>query len=274
VVALLPAPNLVPGAGALNTNNYLRVPSLLDNNDSYTTKADAQIDTRRHLFVRYVYSNRFRFVAGAFGGIIDGTGTSAFGRQDLTAHSAAIVWAWDINSRLLRELRLGWGRNDSCAAQDPFGLNTLASIGILGVQDNPIYSGGLPGLSINGGGGVPQPAAGGGLGRLGSPDFLPKFQKTNQFQESDTLTMTSGTHQFKFGVDLHLPMRNIYLDVPGLRGSWGFDGRFTGQPGVGIPLADFLLGYPQNAQLTNFHVTDSRLWMTSFFFQDEWKATR
>src|SRR5215470_5064830 len=90
IVALLPAPNLVPGAGALNTNNYLRVPSLVDNNDSYTTKGDAQINTRQHLFVRYVYSNRFRFVPGAFGGIIDGTGTSAFGRQDLKAHSAAI----------------------------------------------------------------------------------------------------------------------------------------------------------------------------------------
>src|SRR5262245_10336126 len=274
VVALLPTPNLVPGAGPLNTNNYLRVPSLLDNNDSYTTKGDAQINVRHHVFVRYVYSNRFRFVPGAFGGIIDGTGTSAFGRQDLKAHSAAIGHDWVINPRMLNEFRLGWGRNDSFAAQDPFGQNTLASIGILGVQDNPIYSGGLPGLSISGGGGVPQPAAGGGLGRLGSPDFLPKFQKTNQFEESDTLSVTSGTHQFKFGVDLHLPMRNIYLDVPGLRGSWSFDGRFTGQPGNGIPWADYLLGYPQGAQLTNLHVTDARVWMAAFFFQDDWKATR
>src|SRR5215813_3847093 len=274
VVALLPTPNLVAGAGPLNTNNYLRVPSLLDNNDSYTTKGDAQINARHHLFVRYVYSNRFRFVPGAFGGIIDGTGTSAFGRQDLKAHSAAIGHDWVINPRMLNEFRLGWGRNDSFAAQDPFGQNTLASVGILGVQDNPIYSGGLPGLSINGGGGVPQPAAGGGLGRLGSPDFLPKFQKTNQFEESDTLSVTSGTHQFKFGVDLHLPMRNIYLDVPGLRGSWSFDGRFTGQPGNGIPWADYLLGYPQGAQLTNLHVTDARLWMAAFFIQDDWKATR
>ena len=274
IVSIIPKPNLVPASGALNTNNYLRVPSLIDNNDSYTARGDTQISPTQHLFVRYVYSNRFRFVPGAFGGIIDGTGTSAFGRQDLKAHSAAIGHNWIISSRMLNEFRLGWGRNNSFAAQDPFGQNTLASFGILGVQDNPTYSGGLPGLSINGGGGVPQPAAGGGLGRLGSPDFLPKFQKTNQFEESDTLSLTSGTHQFKFGVDLHLPMRNIYLDVPGLRGSWGFDGRFTGQPGNGIPWADFLLGYPQNAQLTNMHVTDARLWMASFFFQDEWKATR
>src|SRR5215471_3919333 len=274
IAGLIPEPNLVPGSGPLNTNNYLRVPALLDNTDGYTARGDAQVNSNQHLYVRYVYSNRFRFVPGAFGGIIDGTGTSAFGRQFLKAHSAAIGYNWILNSRTLNEFRFGWGRNNSFASQDPFGLNTLASIGILGVQDNPIYSGGLPGLSINAGGGVPQPAAGGGLRRLGSPDFLPKFQKTNQFEESDTLSLTSGTHQFKFGVDLHLPMRNIYLDVPGLRGSWSFDGRFTGQPGNGIPWADFLLGYPQSAQLTNLHVTDARLWMAAFFFQDDWKATR
>ena len=31
--------------------------------------------------------------------------------------------------------------------------------------------------------------------------------------------------------------------------------------------------YPQSAQLTNLDIVDERLWMTSFFFQDEWKAT-
>ena len=274
IITVLPEPNLVPGSGPLNTNNYLRVPSLIDNVDSYTGRADAQVSPNQHVFGRYVYSTRYRFVPGFFGGIIDGTGTSAFGRQDLKAHSFAMGYDWVINSRMLNETRLGWGRNDSFAAQDPFGLNTLASFGILGVQDSPLYSGGLPGLSINAGGGVPQPAAGGGGGRLGSPDFLPKFQKTSQFEESDTLSMASGPHQFKFGVDFHLPMRNIYLDVPGLRGSLGFDGRFTGQPGNGIPWADFILGYPQNGQLTNLHVTDGRLWMASFFAQDEWKFTR
>src|SRR4029077_19938355 len=128
-----------------------------------------EITPNQRFFVRYIYSTRDRFVPGAFGGIIDGTGTSAFGRQALKAHAAAIGHDWVISSRMLNEFRFGWGRNDSFAAQEPLGANTLASIGILGVQDNPIYSGGIPGISINSGGGVPQPAAGGGLGRLGSP---------------------------------------------------------------------------------------------------------
>ncbi len=277
IISLLPPePNVIPTSGPLNTNDFLRSPSLVDNNDSFTVRGDAQVKSNQHLFLRYAYSKRFRNVPGAFAGIIDGTGTSAFGIQHLKAHSAALGYDWVISPRLLNEFRLGWGRNDSLAVQEPFGLNTLASVGILGVADNPIYSGGLPGLSINGGGGVPQPAAGGGLGRLGSPDFLPKFQKTNQFEESDTLSYMMGTHQFKFGADFHFPMRNIYLDVPGLRGGWGFNGQYTSNiatGAAGIPWADFLLGYPQNAQLTNLFVTDSRLWMMSYFFQDEWKAT-
>jgi hypothetical protein len=275
IAALLPEPNLTPTTGQLNRFNYIRSPSLIDNNNSFTVRGDAQVKPNQHLFVRYVYSRRFRFVPGAFGGIVDGTGTSAYGRQWLKAHSAAIGYDWVISPRMLNEFHLGWGRNDSFAAQDPFGLNKTSDY-VKGVADSPIYDGGLPGLSISGGGGMPQPAEGGGLGRLGSPDYLPKFQKTNQFEESDTLSVTMGTHQFKFGADFHLPMRNIYVDVPGLRGSWGFNGQFTQNVATGkdgIPWADFLLGYPQNAQLTNLFLADSRLWMMAYFFQDEWKAT-
>ena len=72
----------------------------------------------------------------------------------------------------------------------------------------------------------------------------------------------------KFGVDVRAPMRNIFLDVPGLRGTYTFDGNRTG-----IGLADFLLGYPAQAQLTNLAVVDMRLKMFSGFFQDDWKIT-
>jgi len=63
-------------------------------------------------------------------------------------------------------------------------------------------------------------------------------------------------------------MRNINLDVPGLRGTWTFDGQRSG-----IGSADFLLGYPSGAQLSNLAVVDQRLWMLSWFTQDDWKVT-
>ncbi len=47
---------------------------------------------------------------------------------------------------------------------------------IPGSVTDPIVAGGLPGITIDGYFG------GSGLGRIGSPDFLPKFQHTNQFE--------------------------------------------------------------------------------------------
>jgi hypothetical protein len=63
-------------------------------------------------------------------------------------------------------------------------------------------------------------------------------------------------------------MRNIYQDIPAVRGQMTFDGNRTN-----IGLADFLLGYPQQQQLTNLDIVDQRLKMFSGFFQDDWKVT-
>jgi hypothetical protein len=65
-----------------------------------------------------------------------------------------------------------------------------------------------------------------------------------------------GAHQLKFGADVRGPIRNIYLDVPALRGSYTFNGNRTG-----IGMADFLLGYPSAAQLSNPAVVDFRMKM-------------
>lgn len=268
ILALLPAPNAVPGTGPLNLNNFIRNPGIQDDTDSYTGRFDWQQSAKNSFFARYTLSDRFRYVPGIFGGVVDGTGSSANGRLNMKGQSAAVGWTRVVSSRLVNEFRLGWGRNNSLAVQDPFGLNTLAELGVLGVPDSPLYSGGLPGLSISARGGTQLPGGQSGFDRLGSPDFLPKSQRTNQFQWTDNVSLTSGPHQLKFGADVRGPMRNIYLDVPSLRGTLNFDGNRTA-----IGLADFLLGYPSGAQLANPQVVDSRLKMYSGFVQDDWKAT-
>jgi hypothetical protein len=280
ILGLVPAPNVFPGSGPLNLSNFLRAPGIVDDTDSYTTRVDYQANATNSIFVRHTYSNRFRYVPGIFGGIVDGTGSSANGRLFMKGQSAAIGWTRTISARMVNEFRFGWGRNNSIATQDPFGLNTLAELGFKGVQDSPLYSGGIPGINISARGGTLVLGGQSGFDRLGSPDFLPKSQKTNQFQWADTLSISSGAHQMKLGVDVRGPMRNIYLDVPGLRGSFNFDGNRTsnpnavaGAPVTGIGVADFLLGYPSAAQLTNPAVVDARLKMYSAFFQDDWKIT-
>ena len=264
VLDLIPQANLIPGSGALNANNYIITPNLQDDADSFLVRGDWQLSERHNAFARYAYTDRFRYVPGFLGGIIDGTSTSAWGRLTMIAHSAVIGINSVISPKLVNEFRLGWGRNVSRGVQDPYGKNTLSEFGFKGIPDNPLYDGGIVGISISGGS-IPSPAS---PARLGSPNFLPKWQYTNQYQWYDAMSLTLGKHQLRFGTDLRMPMRNLFLDVPAMRGEISFNGQFTGN-GYG----DFLLGYVQGAQTAVFHEVDQRLWMWSGFVQDDWKVS-
>ena len=79
IMALFPLPT-VPGKAL---NNYFRNGLLSDNADSYNGRLDWIATPSDSIFARYSYSNRNRFIPGYLGGIIDGTSTSAWGRQIL-----------------------------------------------------------------------------------------------------------------------------------------------------------------------------------------------
>ena len=52
-------------------------------------------------------------------------------------------------------------------------------------------------------------------------------------------------------------MKNQYMDVPATRGALRFRNAFTGNP-----MADFLLGYVSDLQLSNVWVVEQRHWAT------------
>ena len=271
LIALFPEPNVPSNGSFAETNNYFRTAGVQDNNDSYNGRVDwtpSQSDT---VFSRYNYSNRFRFIPGYFGGLADGSSTSAWGRQILKNHSLVIGWTHIFSPSLVNDFRFGWVRNFSFAEQDPFALTTYAGNFVPGIPINPSV-----------GGGVPLTTFSGSIGAfVGSPDFLPKQQVPQQFQYNDTLSMTHGKQTFKIGASLYAPMRNLFQDEPGMRGDLTFTGIFTCQrnaasqcvSNTGFPYADGLLGQVQSNQLTNVHFVDQRLWMASGFFEDDWKAT-
>ena len=250
IMTLFPQPNL-PG----QLNNFARNAGLSDNNDSYSGRIDWNATSADTVFGRYSDSDRSRFIPGFFGGIGDGTSTSAWGRQTLKAHNLVIGWTHIFNPRLANEFRAGFSRNYSYARQDPFGLNHTSDF-VPGVPQNPAVDGGVSQITFT------------NFTFIGSPDFLPKSQVPQQFEWIDNLSLTRGKHAFKFGVDLHTPMRNFFQDEPGTRGSLTFDKTFTG-----LTYADALLGYVKSAQLTNVFFVDQRLRMFSGFVQDDFKAT-
>jgi hypothetical protein len=254
IMALFPLPTL-PGKAL---NNYFRNGLLTDDADSYNGRLDWIATPSDSVFARYSYSNRNRFIPGFLGGIIDGTSTSAWGRQVLKGQTLSLGWTHVFGPTLVNEFRFGFLRDFSHAEQDPFGLNQVDEF-VPGVPENPAVAGGISQITFT------------NISNIfaGSPDFLPKQQVPLQFQWVDTLSKTVRNHSLKFGLDLRAPMRNIYQDEPGTRGSLRFDPRFTKST-----YGDFLLGYVSSSQLTNVHFVDQRLWMLSGFVQDDWKLTR
>ncbi len=269
IISYLPLSNITPATGALNANDYYNAPLLLDNSNSYNVRGDVEIKANNHVFARYNIMPRYRDDPGAFDpAIIDGASSSSIGKYYIHSQGAALGDDWIISPKMINEVRLGWGRAHSLETQNPFGENTLTQIGWLGVPNNPAYDGGFPGMTVSGAGGVAAVGGGGARARMGSADYTPKHEYTNAFEENDTLGLTRGTHQLNIGADFHAPFRNIYDDVPGVRGSLSFDGQYTG-----MAWADFLMGYPYDGEYTGTTIVDARDWMMSYFFQDAWKVT-
>ena len=250
ILSLLPLPNTT------GANNFIRQPNVEDESDRYMLRVDLPIGNSNNLFVRYIGSNRIRFVPGWFGGVLDGTSTSAWGSNFLDSHAVVGGWNKVLGSRLVNESRISYARGTNDGQQDPFGESGMNQIGFKGVPDDPRVAGGIVGIDID------------GHIRLGSPNFMPKFQHTSQVQWLNTTTWMRGSHQIKFGIDLMMPMHNEYFDVAPTRGNLRFQATFTGNA-----FGDFLLGYPNRAELTNVFVVNQELWSSSFYVQDDWKPT-
>lgn len=250
ILAMVPLPN------ATGSSNFIRQPDITDDNDRFSGRLDLRASANDNLFARYSYNKRFRFVPGWFGGLLDGSSTSAWGRNDLKSQSAVFGWTKILGPSVVNEFRLAWAQGRSDGYQDPKGEDGMAAIGFTGVPGEN-RTGGIIGVDIQ------------GLIRMGSPNFMPKYQHTDQMQFIDTMSWLQGKHQFKFGTEIMAPMKNNYVDVPATRGDTVFrNNMFTGSA-----LADFLLGYATSVQLSNFHEVHQRQHAYSFYLQDDWRAS-
>ncbi len=264
LMKLFPEPNFKNGGATFpETSNYTRTGALTDFNSSYDARVDWTLSPADSAFVRFNYFNRTRDIPGYFGGLADGSSTSAWGNQALKGASAVLGWTRVINPRMVNDFRFGWVRDYSRAVQQPFNLPQTAADFLPGIPPNPAIGGGVPLTSFTNG------------AFEGSPDFLPKQQIPMLYQYNDTLSWARGNHNFKFGSTVFLPMRNIFQDEPGTRGDLTFTGVFTGYgqklSGPGASYADGLIGATEYTQLTNVFFIDQRVWMASGFVEDDWK---
>ena len=93
LIALFPEPNDKQGGATYpEFNNFARTGAATDFNSSYDGRGDWTPSQKDTVFGRFNYFKRTRQIPGYFGGLADGTGTSAWGNQSLSGASFVLGW--------------------------------------------------------------------------------------------------------------------------------------------------------------------------------------
>jgi hypothetical protein len=109
---------------------FFRTAELNDNSDRVLTRLDWRPGANDSVFGRYIHSNRDRQIPGAFGGVVDGTGTSAFGNQQVDTDAVVGGWTRVLSNPMVNEARVSWSRARADAVHQAFGLTPPASFNL------------------------------------------------------------------------------------------------------------------------------------------------
>lgn len=188
-----------------------------------------------------------------------GVGLPGYGTQSSSGTQHAVAsWLHIFSPSLVAEGRAGFSRLKILNVHQDFEVDVVKRLGIKGLTDVGVtpLNNGAPALTVAGYAGL-----GGGANQ-------PQGRGENTHQYVGAMTWIHGSHSTKWGGDYFTFPYNSFLTSNG-RGSFQFDGRFTGNS-----VADLLLGIPFRGDRTlgePFH--NSVVNSTGFYFQDDWKVT-
>ena len=268
LLAFLPAPT-APG----NTNNYFGLLAFHKDTDFVDAKVDADLTNKDRLSARFSFQRPSIFQAPLFG-IAGGPAQGNFEGSGLqSTYSTGLNYNRFFSNTLVAEFRVGvaWYHNE--AHNSDFGTNTSETLGIPGVNLDPITSG-IVGITINGGFSNPL---------IGYSASLPWIRSETNIDFANTWTKILGNHTVKFGVDLRR-VRDALLQEQTFspRGLYTFnDGQTALNTGTSASktsftndFASFLLDVPGQAgrDLATFF-PNYRAWQFFSFVQDKWVVT-
>lgn len=255
---LFPAPN-ANGLGY----NYVSNPILVQNRNQGDIRVDQNFSDKDTAFYRFSISQQPAIIPSPFAGIADGGGFFT-GIEQNNGYSVAVSETHIFSAGLVNEFRLGYNRLHSDRYQFNYNENVSGSVGFPGVPYVP-GNGGLPQLTFS------------DMSTLGSPTYLPSNEIQNTYTVSDTLTLISGNHTFKFGGEFRPEEFTIYQPADP-RGAVSFGPQFTDNaaaPGSGgSGFATLLTGQPDGGYINNLNNVDYLRHNFSFFAQDDWRVTR
>ena len=272
VASVYPLPNQ---AGNFNNFTINANRDVVDN--GYTTRIDHKVSDKDTAFFRYSWESfqlnapqgqancclptpadaAARFELGPYVAGLQNTRLKTYG----AAFNNTLI----LKPNLVHELRLGIANTNPNTVASDFGRNAATSLGIQGINVNPLTSG-IPGIN---------PADFTGLS--GGPAFLPVNPKQFHWQVDNNFYWTVSRHQFKFGQ--HFVRRNTspYTNIAP-RGNLNFGNNFTNDPATnsgGSGMATLLTGYltsgNRGALIEPYYQKNHEY---AFFFQDDFKVSR
>jgi hypothetical protein len=251
LLAKVPLPKL-PGAA----NNLLAIERQTNDNNQYNARIDRQFSP-----IDSAYARASVFSANEFdpfgSSVLNEALLPGFGRNlDTRSVSASAGEAHTFSGRLLNEFRFGFLRVSGGQGDPNAGTPFAAQYGLQGTTANPSDMG------------YPQVSLSNTFTTMGSATGFTSRVDRN-FELYDNGTFQSGAHTIKFGgYFFHLDFNPSYPNDA--RGVYTYSGAFSGNA-----LADFLLGYPSQAQVgigegaENAHTS----W-AHFYIEDGWKITQ
>jgi hypothetical protein len=259
ILALMPQPNY-GSAGAI-ASNYFYAPKSFTNTDQADGRADATLTQKNHLIGTYSFSNSHNPATGVFPGWIGG-GTAGIDHND----QASIADIHIFTPSLVNEFRVGYLYNNS--TQTGVGTEGASTANSIGLAMFPVTPQGFPSISMNYSGATNGTAEfttfGGGS---------PEFNDLQTQQLADNVSWIHGAHSVKWGVDARKSLFEVLLD--GL-GQTIFGNTFSSSSDTansGLPLADFLMGYPTVESPGSSTLQKGRQREAYFgaYVQDDWK---
>lgn len=246
----------------LAVNNYVSGPTNTQRANRLDIKEDTQLSQSDSLFARYSYFGGKAVTYGPFPAPLVGSTSFQTAPKDNLGNAAAIGETHIFRPTLVNEFRAGYNRIQDFLS--PFVTDNIASqFGLAGI---PVQAGvtGLPSISIS------------GFANLGEATFLPNDKISETITAEDHMSWTLGKHLIKFGGNYRW-VRSWFYISSSARGSYGFSGAFSQNPqraaGTGSGMADFLLGIPNTASLSNLISGDLRYNYWGGYIQDDWKIT-
>jgi outer membrane receptor protein involved in Fe transport len=246
-----PLPNINNASG-----NYVDTTPSVYATDSASGRIDHQFGTRSTLTARYTFNNEGNTIAGSFP-VLPNT-------ENVRAQQAALAFTSSFGS-MVNEGRLSFTRLSMFdAPETAFHVNVAQQLGLANPPTDPLDFG-LPYFNVT------------DYSFVTDSPTLPQQQRDNSWNASDSFSLVHGRHTLKFGGSF-IRFQFNYLQSNLRRGQYTYTGVFTSVDGSGVgsgdPLADFLLGYPQDTERTlGSGQAYLRQNVSAAYFQDDWRLT-